>query len=57
MKAAHVEPNYDAEMKLPEGKACDDCRHCDRCFALGFSKAGNRSCDFWPSRFRAKQST
>lgn len=46
------EPNYDAEMKLAPGITCDDCRHARRCFGMGFSKPGNTSCDFWPSRFR-----
>lgn len=45
------EPDYDAEMKLPEGKRCDDCAHAKRCFGFGFSTPGRTSCDFWPSRF------
>ena len=28
------EPNYQAEMRLPEGKTCADCRHFPRCKAL-----------------------
>lgn len=48
------EPDYDAEMRLPEGKTCDDCAHALRCFGFGFSKSGRRSCDFWPSKFRAR---
>ena len=50
----HKEPNYDLEMKLPEGKTCDDCVHAKRCFGFGFSKTGNKSCDFWPNKFWAK---
>jgi len=42
---------YDEEMKLPEGKTCDDCIYHSRCFGLGFSKPGNTSCDFHPRRF------
>lgn len=45
------EPDYDAEMALPQGTTCDDCRHARRCFGFGFSKTGRKSCDFWPSRF------
>ena len=45
------EPDYDAEMRLPEGKRCDDCAHAARCFGFGFSTSGRTSCDFWPSRF------
>jgi hypothetical protein len=48
------EPDYDAEMKLPAGITCDDCIHARRCFGFVFSKSGNSSCDFWPSRFRAR---
>ena len=51
---AKPEPNYDLEMKLPEGKTCDDCVHAKRCFGMGFSKSGNRSCDFWPNKYREK---
>lgn len=47
------EPNYEAEMRLPPDKTCDDCAHARRCFAFGFSKPGRTNCDFWPSRFRA----
>jgi hypothetical protein len=46
------EPDYVTEMKLPSGSTCEDCVHARRCFAFGFSKPGNSSCDFWPSRFR-----
>lgn len=46
-----TEPDYAAEMKLPEGRTCDDCRHSRRCFAFGFAKRGNTSCDFWPNLF------
>lgn len=46
-----AEPNYQAEMQLPQEATCDDCRHAKRCFGFGFSKPGNKSCDFWPSRF------
>lgn len=48
-----TEPDYDAEMRLPAGKTCDDCVHSRRCFAFGFSEAGRTSCDFWPNKFAA----
>lgn len=48
------EPDYDAEMRLPEGVRCDDCVHAQRCFGFGFSATGRTSCDFWPSRFYAR---
>lgn len=47
------EPDYDAEMRLPEGLTCDACFHAPRCFGFGFSTPGRTSCDFHPSRFRA----
>lgn len=47
------EPNYDEEMKLPQGKTCGDCAHIKRCLAFGFTRATATSCDFHPSRFRA----
>ncbi len=51
------EPDYRAEMQLPEGKTCGDCQHIKRCRAFGFtSSEANTSCDFWPSRFRALSS-
>lgn len=53
MKATEREPDYAAEMKLPEGRTCGDCRHARRCFGFGFSKPGRSSCDFWPSRYSA----
>lgn len=46
------EPNYDAEMRLPEGKTCADCKHgplCDGLFAA--VRRAFTSCDFWPSRY------
>lgn len=46
-----AEPDFAAEMKLPEGKTCISCRHAWRCIALGFTKAEDTSCDFWPSRY------
>jgi hypothetical protein len=51
----HTEPDYDAEMRLPAGKTCDNCINSRRCFGFGFSEAGNSSCDFWPTRFKARQ--
>lgn len=51
-KPATKEPDYDADMRLPGGKACDDCAHHRRCFGMGFSQSGRTSCDFWPNKFR-----
>lgn len=46
------ERDYDAEMKLPPGKTCGDCRHVKRCRAFGFtSSESNTNCDFHPNRF------
>jgi hypothetical protein len=46
------EPNYHAEMRLPDGKTCADCQHGPRCDALfGAVRRAFSSCDFWPSRF------
>jgi hypothetical protein len=48
------EPNYSAEMRLPQGKTCADCIHgllCDGLF--GAMRRKFTSCDFWPSRFSA----
>ena len=49
-----VEPDYQAERKLPAGKTCADCVHGKRCDALfGAVRRAFTSCDFWPSRYRA----
>jgi hypothetical protein len=55
-KASGVsEPDYDAEMRLPDGMTCADCRHGWRCDALfGAVRRAFTSCDFWPSRYIAK---
>lgn len=45
------EPDYDAEMRLPAGKTCDDCPSTRRCNLLGYTSPGSTSCDFWPTRF------
>jgi hypothetical protein len=45
------ERDYDAEMRLPDGTRCDDCRHFSRCTGFGFTTPGRTSCDFWPNRF------
>jgi hypothetical protein len=52
LESVGVEPDYDAERKLPSGKTCADCQHgkiCNRLF--GAVRHGFTSCDFWPSRF------
>lgn len=46
-----VEPDYDAGMKLPPGKTCDDCRASRFCFGIGCSEPGRTYCDYWPNRF------
>lgn len=48
-----AEPDYPAEMALPEGKSCADCKHIRRCVAFGYSAPENTSCDFYPRRFVA----
>lgn len=48
------EPNYQAEMQLPQDKSCADCRNVRRCVAFGFTAPDDTSCDFWPSRFVAR---
>lgn len=48
------DPDYAAEMKLPPGKTCGDCRHIARCTGLGCTWLARESCDFHPSRFAAK---
>jgi hypothetical protein len=45
------EPDYAADMALPEGKTCADCVHIRRCAGMGFSKPERTSCDFWPNKF------
>lgn len=46
-----AEPDYDAEMRLPDGKTCADCHHIARCTGFGFTSPKRTSCDFWPNRF------
>lgn len=53
MSGAGKERDYSAEMRLPAGKTCADCRNGKTCDALfGAVRRGFTSCDFWPSRFR-----
>lgn len=50
-----TEPDYAAEMLLPEGKTCADCRNGKLCDGLfGATRRAFTSCDFWPSRYIAK---
>ena len=44
-------PNYREEMKLPEGKVCDQCFAFRFCKGIGCSWSGRVECDYWPSRF------
>ena len=41
----------DDEMKLPEGKTCEDCFHLYKCTQLFNVTITNTVCDFYPSRF------
>ena len=48
--------DYAAEMKLPEGKTCADCRHFERtCRWLISYKGHETSCDWHPSKFSEKE--
>ncbi len=49
------EPDYNAEMRLPTGKTCDDCFAHKFCFGIGCSWSGRTSCDYWPNRFQERQ--
>jgi hypothetical protein len=46
-----AEPNYDAEMRLPVGRTCGDCKHCRRCCLIFGHVPTDAVCDWWPSRF------
>lgn len=48
------EPDYRAEMKLPEGARCADCVYVSFCVGIGCTKADATSCDYHPSRFRPR---
>lgn len=49
-----IEPeiDYDAEMRLPDGKTCGDCAHIGRCKAMFGHVESDTSCDWHPIRFR-----
>ncbi len=49
-----AETDYQAEMRLPEGKTCGDCVHTSRCVALFGHTGVDTSCDFHPSRYRER---
>lgn len=49
------EPNYEQDMKLPEGKTCDDCFAFSFCNGIGCSWPGRTACDYWPNRFKQKR--
>lgn len=51
MKLTKTQRDYDADMKLPEGKTCGDCCHIRRCKAFGFTWPERTSCDFYPNKF------
>jgi hypothetical protein len=50
------EPDYRAEMKLPDGRTCADCYAVRFCVGIGCTTAAATSCDYWPRRFRIGQS-
>lgn len=39
-------------MRLPAGKTCADCLHCDRCTSMFGAKPTDERCGFYPRRFR-----
>jgi hypothetical protein len=49
-----IEPDYRADMKLPEGRACADCHAAAFCIGIGCTTAESTSCDYWPNRFRVR---
>lgn len=51
LKPDEREPDYHAEMRLPPGVSCADCKHVKRCSGFGFTSPVRTSCDFWPNRF------
>lgn len=42
----------DADMKLPEGKTCNDCASIKTCKAFIGIKGTETTCDWYPVRFR-----
>lgn len=42
-------------MELPNGKTCADCVHVKRCTTIFGAKPENKSCDFEPIRFKARE--
>lgn len=46
------EIDYASEMRLPEGKTCGDCVHCNRCCTMFGHAPADTSCDWHPIRFR-----
>ena len=49
------ERDYDAEMALPAGKTCADCKHTKRCVGFGFTEPERAACDFHPNRFAPRE--
>lgn len=43
-----------ADMKLPNGTTCSDCKHFGRCSWLLSREESSTHCDWWPSRFVRK---
>lgn len=44
-------PSIDPEMRLPEGKSCNDCGHLSHCERMYGVNPENTGCDFHPVRF------
>ena len=42
-------------MDLPDGKTCGDCVHCRRCTLIFGHIPADEVCDWFPSRFRARE--
>lgn len=46
------EPDYNADMRLPDGKTCADCYAVRFCVGIGCTTVESTKCDYWPRRFR-----
>lgn len=46
-----AERDFDAEMRLPAGTTCAQCRHFKRCKAMFGAHDLRTQCDFHPRRF------
>jgi len=55
-KENEMDQKYIREMRLPDGKRCDDCQEIAICKAVINCNGKETVCDWWPSRFVEKQS-